>query len=154
MAKHWKGFTLIELMIVMAIIAMASAIIIPRIGSSDGKLFRVQLQSLLATLNYNRRSAIVLNRPVEMTLFPFHKKDEDNTFVIAKGDWSSQGANIQWSSGTQIIRNAVFKIKYYPQGGATGGSIRLQHGAYIASLIIDGITGKMTLKEFKNNEDN
>lgn len=151
MLKHWKGFTLMELMIVMAIIAMASAIIIPRIGTSDGKLFRVQLQSLLATINYNRRSAIVLNRPVEMTIFPFDKKDEDSTVLVAKGNWISQGANIQWSSGSQIIRNKIFKIKYYPQGGATGGSIRLQHGSYIASLIIDGVTGKMTLKESKND---
>ena len=160
MVKHSNGFTLMELMIVMAIIAIASAVIIPRIGSSDGKLYRAQLRTLTAALNYNRRSAVVLNRPFEMTLFPFiennsnhESTNKESTNKMKKGDWASQGADVQWQSGTQKLRNKVFKIKYFPQGGATGGTIRLQHGIYIARLFIDGITGKVTVKETSNDSD-
>ncbi|MDX2504214.1 MAG: prepilin-type N-terminal cleavage/methylation domain-containing protein [Gammaproteobacteria bacterium] len=155
MLKRSTGFTLMELMIVMAIIAIASAVIIPRIGSSDGRLFRVQLKTLSATLNFNRRNAIVVNRPFTMTLFPIADNDEQyaNVRKVKKGDWASQGAKIHWQSGTQKIRNKVFKIKFFPQGGATGGSIRLQQGSYIALLNIDGITGKVTVKETSDDPD-
>ena len=155
MLKRGNGFTLMEMMIVMAIIAIASAVIIPRIGSSDGKLYRVQLNTLTATLNYNRRNAIIMNRPFAMTLFPAagNEGQADNAQKVKKGDWASQGAKIQWHSGTQKIRNKAFTIKYFPQGGATGGTIRLQHGSYIALLIIDGITGKVTVKETSDDSD-
>ena len=155
MVKHSNGFTLMELMIVMAIIALASAVIIPRIGSNDGKLYRAQLQTLTVALNYNRRSAVVMNRPFEMTLFPFTENNlpHDSTNKKKKGDWASQGADIQWQSGTQKLHNKVFKIKYFPQGGATGGIIRLQQGRFIARLIIDGITGKVTIEETHNDSD-
>ncbi|MCU7831603.1 MAG: prepilin-type N-terminal cleavage/methylation domain-containing protein [gamma proteobacterium symbiont of Lucinoma myriamae] len=152
MPKYSNGFTLMELMIVMAIIALASAVIIPRIGSNDGKLYRTQLQTLTVALNYNRRSAVVMNRPFEITLFPF-TENNDSTDKLKKGDWASQGADIQWQSDTQKLQNKVFTIKYFPQGGATGGTIRLQHGRFIARLFIDGITGKVTIEETHNDPD-
>ncbi len=159
MLKHANGFTLMELMIVMAIIAIASAVIIPRIGSNDGKLYRAQLRTLTTAMNYNRRSAVVLNRPFEMTLFPFaennlnHNSAKNSAKKLKKGDWISQGADIQWQAGTKKRLNKVFSIKYFPQGGATGGTIRLQHGRYIARLIIDGITGKVTIEETSDDPD-
>lgn len=152
MPKQSNGFTLMELMIVMAIIALAGAVIIPRIGSNDSKLYRAQLKTLTATLNYNRRSAVVMNRPFEMTLFPF-TENNDTTNKLKKGDWASQGADIQWQSDTQKLQNKVFTIRYFPQGGATGGTIRLQHGRFIARLRIDGITGKVTIEETHNEPD-
>ncbi|MCU7940604.1 MAG: prepilin-type N-terminal cleavage/methylation domain-containing protein [gamma proteobacterium symbiont of Bathyaustriella thionipta] len=150
MVKHSNGFTLMELMIVMAIIALASAVIIPRIGSNDGKLYRAQLSTLTVALNYNRRSAVVMNQAFEMTLFPY---SADSTHKLKKGDWASQGADIQWQSGTTKLQNKSFSINYFPQGGATEGTIKIQHGRYIAQLIIDGITGKVTVEETINDTD-
>ena len=153
-----KGFTLMELMIVMAIIAIASAVIIPRIGSSEGKLYRAQLKTLTAALNYNRRSAVVKNQSFEMTLFPYTNQDDNQAAnrnpSFNKGDWQSQGAEIKWQSGSQDTHNKSVKIKFFPQGGATGGTITIQQGLYLAQLSIDGITGKVTIKETHNDADN
>ncbi len=145
-----------ELLIVLAIIALASAVLIPRIGHNDGKLYQVQLRTLSNALNYNRRNAVILNRPYEMNVFPYQEADEGkeenkSARAIKKGDWRSQGAVIQWQTGSRIVPNKPFKITYFPQGGATGGVIRLQQGRFIALLTIDGITGKVTIKE--SNED-
>ncbi len=142
-----------ELLIVLAIIALASAVLIPRIGHNDGKLYQVQLRTLSSALSYNRRNAVILNRPYEMNVFPYTEVDAQNKSAqaIKKGDWRSQGAVLEWQSGSKIVRNKPFKITYFPQGGATGGVIRLQQGRFIAQLSIDGITGKVTLKE--SNED-
>jgi len=132
-----------ELMIVMAIIAIASAVVIPRIGSTDHKLYLAQLSTLNASLNYNRRNAIIMNRPYEMSLFPYSEK----TAKFKKGDWHSQGADIAWHVGNKKIEHKVFSIKYFPQGGATGGTIKLQQGRFIALLTIDSLTGKVAIKE-------
>lgn len=139
----------------MAIIAIASAVVIPRIGGNDGKLYRAQLRTLTAAMNYNRRSAVVLNRTFEMTLFPFTENNlkYNSAKKLKKGDWTSQGADIQWQAGTKKRLNKVFTIKYFPQGGATGGTIRLQHGRYIARLIINGITGKATIEETSDDPE-
>jgi type II secretion system protein H len=149
--KSTQGFTLMELMIVMAIIGIASAVIIPRIGHNEGKIYRVQLRTLTAAMNYNRRSAIIMNRPFELKLFPRVNDEElisnKSKKSLKKGDWISQGADISWKSGTKTMHNKLISIKYFPQGGATGGTISLQQGRYRAELTIDGITGKFVLEE-------
>lgn len=149
------GFTLMELMIVLAIVAIASAIIIPRIGSSDAKLYQAQLRTLLATLNYNRRSAVIRNRQSEMSVFPFQENEEETPPVNKrrKGDWYSHGARVSWLSGTQKIDNKPFKISYFPQGGATGGKLELKQGVFTAILTIDGITGKVSVEEASDDSD-
>ena len=41
----------------------------------------------------------------------------------------------------------MIDIQYFPQGGATGGIIKLQQGRFIAQINIDGMTGKTTVEE-------
>jgi len=147
------GFTLLELMVVMAIMALLSAVLIPRMGHNDNKLFQAQLRTLANTLNYNRRNAVIMKRPYTMIVFPYIDSENKKQAIQKKnkGDWTSQSADIQWQSGTTILNNKRFKINYFPQGGATGGIIRLRQGRFIAHLTIDGITGKVTIKE--SNEE-
>jgi len=147
------GFTLLELMVVMAIMALLSAVLIPSMGQNDNKLFQAQLRTLANTLNYNRRNAVIMHRPYTMTVFPYTDDTRKKQSIEKKnkGDWISQSADIQWQSGTIKLLNKPFKINYFPQGGATGGIIRLQQGRFIAHLTIDGITGKVTIKE--SNEE-
>lgn len=144
-AKHGKGFTLMELMIVMAIIAIASAVVIPRIGNNEGKIYRAQLKTLTAALNYNRRNAIIMNRPFEMKVEP-----DTAAGKTAKGDWKSQGADIQWQTDTEKYQNKRFAITFFPQGGATGGTITLQQGSFVAQVVIDSLTGKVIVEETRN----
>ncbi len=130
-------------MIVMAIIAIASAVVIPRIGSSDGKHYQAQLRTLNATLNYNRRNAIITNHPFEMRIFPAQQK----VSAKKKNDWKSQGAIIEWQVDKKITHDKVFSLKFFPEGGATGGIIKLQQGKFIAHLTVNSLTGKISIKE-------
>ena len=154
----------------MAIIALASAVIIPRISNSDGKLYQVQLRTLTAVLNYNRRNAVIMNRPQNVKLYPYRSEktvgektvseanvsetdsagEEQNLKAKTrskKSEWRSQGADISWQSGIVKTHNRVIDIQYFPQGGATGGIITLQQGRFAARVNIDGMTGKTTLAE-------
>ena len=145
-----------ELLIVLGIIALTSALVIPRIGNQDNKLYQAQLRTLMSTMNYNRRNAVILNRPFKMRVYPLAKEDASKSKDLDKagtqtkrqsGDWKSQGANISWQVAKEEIKNKPFSIQYFPQGGASGGTMRLQQGRFIAILKVSSITGKTTLKE-------
>jgi general secretion pathway protein H len=146
---QFKGFTLLELMMVMAIIAISSAIIIPRISSSEGKIFRTQVSTLLATLNYNRRTAVITNQFSEMTLFAYHSSSK---IPLKKGDWRSQGADLIWQSGQKKTHNKNILLRFFPQGGATGGTIILRQGKYDEKIQIDVITGKVSIAQSSDKE--
>ena len=69
--NNQQAFTLFELLVVLAIIALGSAIILPSISSSDSKIFQAQLRELSAVLKYNRRHAVISGQIQLAQLFPY-----------------------------------------------------------------------------------
>ena len=57
------GFTLIEMMAVMAIMALVFAIGVPRLGTSKLRLLRGEAESIAASLEFARQSAIMTAIP-------------------------------------------------------------------------------------------
>ena len=61
--KGGRGFTLIEMMAVMAIMAWIFAIGVPRLGTSKLRLLRGEAESIAASLEFARQSAIMTAIP-------------------------------------------------------------------------------------------
>ncbi|MEX2367075.1 MAG: type II secretion system protein, partial [Pseudohongiellaceae bacterium] len=57
------GFTLLELVIVMSIIAIALTLVAPNLASTDSRVFMAQVRQASSALNYARRIAIVKSTP-------------------------------------------------------------------------------------------
>jgi general secretion pathway protein H len=168
-----KGFTLLELLLVLAIITLGSAIIIPNIGHTDGKLFAAQLRDLANVLKYNRRNAVVTGEIQSAQLFNLFD-DQDNIkgheqsykMGYKKGQWHSQGAVIRWLDkdnidntkiyNTKVVqkqletnilaRQAMLMIQFFPQGGATGGTLLLQQGEQQAQLMVNSFNGRLSIQ--------
>jgi len=159
--KHLTGFTLLELLVVLAIIGLGSALLIPRLNS-DVKLFDAQVRELVAILKYNRRMAVIKNQIQHAVLHPYkqHKtsqltdKNKKNTRI--KGHWYSQGTEYIWKTGdTQNeVKNKKITIDFFPQGGATEGELIIYTGEIKSKIIVDGFTGKITLKDLDPNDIN
>ncbi len=151
MPSRQNAFTLLELMIVLAIIAIGSAVIIPRISNTEGKIFRAQLRELSAVLKYNRRNAVIKGQIREAVLYPYQ---ENPNSTVEKGHWQSSGASVQWleKASNTDSKPKPFTIQFFPQGGATGGTLLLKQGRFQSKLIIDSFTGKLTLDEMQQNE--
>jgi len=143
-----RAFTLLELLLVMAIIAIASAVIIPRIGS-DSHLFQAQVRELTAVLKYNRRLAIVSSQMQQAKLFPFSEEISENVPAkLEKGQWRSKGAELIWfNSLAEESKNQTITIDFFPQGGATGGEIMLIQDQQKVKIKVDGFTGKVIVDE-------
>ena len=144
-----RAFTLLELLIVLAIMALGSAIIIPSITNTDSKIFHAQIKELAAILKYNRRNAVISGQIQLSQLFPY-ENDKHKAIIYThkkKGSWYSRGATFSWLEQSRNLPNSMINIQFFPQGGATGGILILQQGSLKSQLVIDSFTGKLSIEE-------
>ena len=132
------GFTLFELLIVLAIVALAAALVVPRIGSGQGVLFKAQLREAVAALNFARRTAIVRGRPVEASFQNAPKGEK------SPSRWVSRGATVSVAEGPPPAEGGpAFTVIFFPEGGSSGGRFTLTHGDYAAEIKVDAVTGRI-----------
>jgi len=142
--KNSLGFSLLELLIVMAIVGMIVALIIPRVGGSQVALLKAQVREAAAVLNYARRSAVIRGK---ITKAIFYQKSKDENVTPQKntkpGQWMSRGAVLEWNGETQEKDKAVYEIAFYPEGGSSGGSFTLIHQKYKAKITVNPVTSNI-----------
>lgn len=132
-----RGFTLLELILVMGIVALAAAVVAPNLTGLDGRNFDAQLRDLVAQLNYARRSAIVSGQVSTMQW-------ADDTISL---EFSADDAR---TSSYEPIDSLL--VSFYPEGGTTGGRLRLTQDRQQGWISIDAFTGRITLSREKDAE--
>lgn len=157
-----KGFSLLELLVVMAIVGMMAALVVPRLGSNEVTFLKVQIREAMAVLNYARRSAIVEGKA---KVAIFHEgNSEASSQKMQPGQWTSRGATLQWKSGVTGKEDSkeemnekekddqgkkddefskTIEITFYPEGGSSGGELLLSYHEHQAKIIVDSLTGKV-----------
>jgi general secretion pathway protein H len=172
-----KAFSLLELLAVLAILAIAIAMVIPRLSSGEINLLRAQVREAVAVLNYARRTAIVEGKP--KTVILIEGKDSSSTdepsatesekpptSTISKAEtWiSNNRIKLQWSQSkddeksedvepTEATHAAEYKILFYPEGGSNGGEVLFTYLDYQAKISINSLTGKIE-SEVLNEQEN
>ncbi|MDP4782980.1 MAG: prepilin-type N-terminal cleavage/methylation domain-containing protein [Gammaproteobacteria bacterium] len=136
-AHRQRGFTLLELILVMGIVALAAAVVAPNLTGLDGRNFDAQRRDLVAQLNYARRSAIVSGQVSTMQW-------ADDTISL---EFSADDAR---TSSYEPIDSLL--VSFYPEGGTTGGRLRLTQDRQQGWISIDAFTGRITLSREKDAE--
>ncbi|HTZ38164.1 MAG TPA: GspH/FimT family pseudopilin [Stellaceae bacterium] len=129
------GFTLVELLVVLAIIGLSLAIVVPLLGGHvTGPSLNAAAGEIGAALRGARSTAI----------------DEDRT-VVFRGDpgggyWLDRNHfTLPVMRGGTPLRVAVIggtQIAFYPSGGASGGRILISTGDAQRELAVDALTGR------------
>lgn len=156
-----RGFTLLELLIVLSIIAIAAALIIPGINSLGSSTLQAEVQRGVATLNYARRSAIVKSSPQVATFLTLNPDSSEQQQYLpaltASADtalWQSDSINLLFqvdqNQPQQVTELARFT--FFPQGGSTGGILTLHLDNLHASILVDPITGRVTSRLFNDEQ--
>jgi general secretion pathway protein H len=147
-----RGFTLLELLVVLALVLVASALVLPNLATTDNATFNAQLRRAVATLTHARRLAIVEATP---QVASFHVLDSDSADHEARLQaMAANGSSANWIAGELALRfqyevdqtpAAVesIDITFFPQGGSTGGVLTLTLGERSARIRVDPITGRI-----------
>jgi len=148
--RPFAGFTLLELIIVLAILAMGSVLLIPSIGNMNSRTFTAQVREVTTLLNYSRRTAVITGQPASAQFFPDLEEDESPQ-TAARSDlgrsesWRARGIDFAYEDSTQQrpdVEGGV-TITFFPEGGSTGGSLILTLDRREAVISIDPFSGKV-----------
>lgn len=144
--KKGRGFSLLELIIVLAIIAMTVAMVAPRLGNHELLSLKAQIREAMAVLKYARRSAMIHGIVSEAKLFP--AAENGGASSPAPGRWVSKGAELTWGGEIQEGAEETFTITFYPGGGASGGEIIFTKGEFQGKITVNPLTGKVQAEIF------
>ncbi len=148
-----SGFTLLELMVVLAIILIGAGLIIPNLGSLETKSFDAEVRQAVAILKYARRISIVEGSPVTtrfIALDPqqtnFALKREQLMAARKATDWISDKLSLKYRKEiNQPDENKEsVEVTFFPQGGSTGGVLIFASNQLSAQIRVDPITGRIT----------
>lgn len=150
-----SGFTLLELLIVLSIVVIATAIVIPNVTSTDNNLLIAQVRQTASAFNYARRMAIVEGAPQVATLIQLSPDDPE--YPNLKGEvlqratipvLESYDAEISFQADINEDPEVLETIEFvfFPQGGSTGGILNFSLENLDASIRVDPITGKINIR--------
>ncbi len=138
--RSQRGFTLIELVVVMAIIATAVALVVPQLSSGEGVKLEAQVRDLMAVLNHARRTSIIKSRTITILLQRGREANEPSLTRLPDR-WESRGAKLKWAKDNEFLGS--LKVTFYPTGGCSGGTLLMIQYGIQARVEINSMTCKM-----------
>ncbi|KFN47222.1 type II secretion system protein XpsH [Arenimonas metalli] len=140
-----RGFSLVELVVVMVLIAALAALGLGAIGSGlPGQQLRGAAKELAAELRFTRAQAIATGR--------------EQVFRIDVGEKRWQGAGERsgelpadialevTGAREELETPQVVAIRFFPEGAATGGRLVLRNGEAAWRVDVAWLTGEVRLR--------
>ena len=140
-----RGVTLLELLIVIALMAIVAGMVIPMFGGpvSTSEL-RSSARQLAAGLRLARSEALSERRETFLVLDVAGKRfkvDRDARVhaLSAKIDLKL------FTAQNDLVSDSVGSIRFFPDGGSNGGRITVASGARKFDVDVDWLTGRVAI---------
>ena len=143
------GFTLIELVMVVAVLAVASAVVAPAVGRTvDGVRVRTEVAGVASFLRWAREQTVTRGVSHEVALDPEARAllfRHAGGGPIAGGEVRRQLSTLlRIASGPD---RSPQRITFLPQGRSTGGSLRIEAvGSRVYIITVDPLTGRVATR--------
>jgi general secretion pathway protein H len=140
-----RGFTLLELIVVLAIAALLVAVVVP-LGSHrrDHDALQAGAREIAAALRLARSRAILSNRPTSFLV------DVENGFYRPPGATAARavptGSHVAlYTAQQELLSGTTGAIRFYPDGSSTGGGLGLSLGGERYEILVDWLTGGVSV---------
>jgi general secretion pathway protein H len=155
--KQLAGFTLLEVLLVLAIMAMASIFVAPNLGGFEARTFSAQLRQANSLLNYARRTAVVSGQAssVSFNVIPVQELKQEQQQSLQENlnnivaQWNSSDIELRFRDSTdrEIDIEESMEVTFYPEGGSTGGALLFAQAEQRGIIDIDPFTGRISSPE-------
>ena len=165
-----RGFTLLEILLVLALLALASVMVVPNVGRLDARTYSVQLRQVNALLHYARRNAVITGLPVSARLYGPSFRPDDADIALAdefaggqergqgqsagllqtpQARWESDGIALSYEDSTERLTEVerFIDVTFYPEGGSSGGTLIFSRDDRHTRIVIDPFTGRISSEE-------
>ncbi len=139
-----QGFTIIELMIVLVIIAMAMTVAPAIMAGLDGSRLRAASDELVARLRETRNQALLRDGATELVL-DLGKRSYTITTQSGLHALPPIVDAIDIAPAALRLPGGIVRIRFLADGTATAARITLRHGASAGAVTVDWLTGKVHL---------
>ena len=142
-AKVAAGFTLLELIVTLAVLAIAAAVVTPAIGRGTEALqARAEVAGLAATLRHARERAITTQRPYRVFLDP-----EARQIVIQAVQTSDEEKETRETralpSKVTIDAPRGAEVTFDARGMASGADFKVIASGIVYHVTVDRLTGRV-----------
>jgi general secretion pathway protein H len=139
-----RGFTLLELVLVLAIIALATLLGAGAIGRGmEGLRLRSAANGVAAQLRFTRAQALATGEPQRFTVDP-----AAHAWTAPKGRHGELPATASVAFiGAREAQPSEGEgaVVFFPDGAATGGRVRLQQGGAAWQVDVAWLTGQVAV---------
>ena len=143
------GFTLIETLVVVAIIALLAAVMAPGMIPTPNNQLRSDAEELVAALRKTRLAAQETRRAAQLQIHT-----EDAYYRLPGHDathkLNADNLSLELTTAEQeTIDEELGGIRFFPDGSSSGGMIKLSNGSMIQQINVEWLTGRIKRFEIK-----
>jgi general secretion pathway protein H len=146
-----RGFTLVEMMVVLVIVALMMALVGTSISRNiSGAEMRTAASKVAASLRYTRTQAILTK-----TEQVFLVDTEKHTYQGAESEVKQlpEGMEVELNTArSELTSETAGGIRFYPDGGSTGGNVRLDANGRIYRINVAWLTGEASVERPDEDE--
>jgi type II secretion system protein H len=140
--KNQRGFTLLELIVTLLVIALAVGLAVPTIGrSTESVRVRAEVAGFSAMLRHARERAIV-TRTAQAVVIDLNERRINRLAGGPEGE-VRETRMLPERLRVEADPPPALTVRFEPQGGSSGGDFRLQSGSISYRVTVDALTGRV-----------
>jgi general secretion pathway protein H len=136
------GFTLIEMMVVMAIMALAITVVPAIVSGLDGSRLRAATDDLVARLREVRNQALRTQTPIDV-IFDLRQRSYTTTYQPGTQYLPQVVDRIALAPAGLTDPNGIARLRFQSDGSATAARISLWRRSGSSDITVDWLTGRI-----------